>query len=156
MEPRVEGTCDTGEKFTDTTVFLVLFQYDDHYEIATCWQSKLGIPRFTSPARNRNPPADKRLFYQEIIFSESFPPIKALMAGLEKFMRKNVGNKERVVRSISAAVMTTCFFMAPFPLAIRSGFLVAGVYMAFTALSGFCLAGKLAGRQACEIPERKA
>ena len=67
-------------------------------------------------------------------------------------MKRNVGNKERVLRAVAGLAMATGAVMAPVPLAIRiGGFGVMAAYMLFTALAGTCFGYRLMGRSTCAI-----
>lgn len=71
-------------------------------------------------------------------------------------MKRNIGNRDRLVRALGGAAMATCAVMAPLPLAIRvPTFGILGVYMLFTAVAGTCLGYRLMGKSTCPAEPRR-
>jgi hypothetical protein len=69
-------------------------------------------------------------------------------------MTRNVGNIDRVARSIAVLPLIACSFLAPLPLATRIiAFAVPAAYMLFTALKGTCLGYRLMGKSTCPASE---
>jgi hypothetical protein len=70
-------------------------------------------------------------------------------------MKQNVGNRERVARSVAAVFMLVCSVLAPLSLAVRvAAFAVPAVYLLFTALRGTCIGYTLLGRSTCPTRPR--
>jgi hypothetical protein len=70
-------------------------------------------------------------------------------------MPRNVGNRDRLVRTLAVLPLAACSVMAPFSLPLRLlAFGLPALYMLFTVLSGTCLGYRLMGKSTC--PASKA
>lgn len=68
-------------------------------------------------------------------------------------MTRNVGNRDRLARTLAAVPLLACSVMAPLPLIARLLALAApAVYLLFTAVSGACLGYALTGKSTCPGP----
>jgi hypothetical protein len=69
-------------------------------------------------------------------------------------MARNVGNFDRVARSIAVLPLIACSVLTPLPLVTRIlAFALPAVYMLFTALKGTCLGYRLMGKSTCPVNE---
>ncbi len=66
-------------------------------------------------------------------------------------MKKNVGNLDRIIRLVIAAVLGYLVYSGKFNIHEMSGIIatVAAVIMAFTALTGWCAIYSLFGSSTC-------
>ena len=65
-------------------------------------------------------------------------------------MIRNVGHADRWLRAVAGTLMLACGIMAPLSLELRVALLlIPGVYVLFTAMSGWCMGYRLMGRTTC-------
>ena len=69
-------------------------------------------------------------------------------------MTKNLGNADRMMRVMAAAVSAVCAVEAPLPLAFRMGVGGMALYLLLTALGGTCLGYRLLGKSTCPTGQR--
>jgi hypothetical protein len=65
-------------------------------------------------------------------------------------MTRNVGNLDRVLRSLAAFSLLSCSVLAPFSLTVRLlAFGLPGAYLLLTGLLGGCPGYAMLGRSTC-------
>ena len=70
-------------------------------------------------------------------------------------MNRNLGNRDRILRTIAAVALVPCAVMAPFALYVRMlAFGALAFYLLGTALFGTCVGYRLMGRNTCVLPVR--
>jgi hypothetical protein len=68
---------------------------------------------------------------------------------LKTIMKKNVGNADRVIRLILAAVLAVLYFTGTLPGTLGLVLLVLAIVFAVTSLVGFCPIYSLVGLNTC-------
>jgi hypothetical protein len=65
-------------------------------------------------------------------------------------VNRNVGSRDRWLRTIAAIPLLACSVMAPLPLAARLvAFAAPAAFLLITGLTGFCPGYKVLGRSTC-------
>ncbi len=64
-------------------------------------------------------------------------------------MKKNLGNLDRVMRTLGASAMLAGAALAPWAMELRLGLAASAVYLLFTASAGRCFGYAMMGRSTC-------